>query len=445
MSIVEAVPVILGRDGRPIRQIKIHRKQAEVLAAEERFRVCPWGRRSGKSELGVLWTLAQTQRYRAAGVKGIAWLIFPQYLHATTAWRKIHKMAPDGWITSVVGNENIPRAIEFGSVRLEFRSAAHPETLVSEGLLFCWIDECGIIKDRVWGESIRPTLMDRASPAFFTGSPKGNNWYKKLYNQGFDMNPKYDHIKSFGKDQKFGYSSHINPFIVQSELSEISADMTEMKFRQEIMAEFLTGEGSVFRRVREQVMTQENKNAWVDAQKIMRSGWKSVGTTCVLGVDVARMKDWTVIVGMDRDFHVTYFDRFNKINWPEQKARIKAAYHKLGRPAVVIDSTHGSVGDPIQQDLVNDGIRAYPFEFTGQSKGPLIESLVLGIEQGTVWMPDEPTLINELELFEGKQSSIGRWSYAAPDTQHDDCVIALALAYHGAQRYGDVGVTFAKR
>lgn len=441
-QIVDAEPVILGRDGLPISQIKIHRKQAEVLASDKRFIVCPWGRRSGKSELGVLWTLMQAHKLRTQGVKGVAWLIFPAYLHSVSAWRKIHRMAPEGWITSVSGNENLPGHITFGTVRVEFRSAAKPEKLVSEGLLFAWIDECGIIKERTWGESIRPTLMDRAAPAFFSGSPKGPNWYRDLYVQGWSNEPQFDHIKSFGISPKFGFSSHINPFIVQSELESMRADMTERTYRQEILAEFLTGEGAVFRRVREQVMLPENKGSWVDSRKEIRAGWGSVGKTVVLGIDVARYQDWTVIIGMDKNFKVTYFDRFNQIDYPIQKARMKAAYHKLGKPAIVIDSTHGSIGDPIHSDLVREGIRAFPFQFTSVSKGPMIEELVLGIEQGKVWLIDEPVMINELELFDGHLRPTGKMMYGAPAGKHDDVVSALGMAFWGVKKYGDSGLTF---
>lgn len=444
MSVIDAERVLLGRDGLPIKQIKIHRKQAEVLAATERFLVCAWARRTGKSELGVLWVLMQAHKYRSQGVKGVAWIVCPGYSHTVTIWRKIHRLVPEGWITSQSGNENLPGHITFGSVRIEFKSAAKPERLVGEGLLFCLIDECGIIKERTWNESLRPTLMDRAAPVFFSGSPKGNNWYYDMYQHGWDPDPKYDHIKSFGIDRKFGYSSYINPFIpnVNEEIAQIRTDMTERTFRQEIMAEFLTGEGAVFRRIREQVMLPHNQLAWADKDGLIRQGWGKVGKTICLGIDLARFKDWSVIVGMDKYFRVSYFDRFQQIDYPIQKARIKAAYHKLGKPTIVLDSTHGSVGDPIAADLVADGIRVHKFEFTGVSKGPLVEDVVIGLEQGKIWLPDEPIMINELELFDGKMRESGKMFYSAPPNKHDDVVMSLCLAYFGARRFGDSGITF---
>jgi hypothetical protein len=40
-------------------------------------------------------------------------------------------------------------------------------------------------------------------------------------------------------------------------------------------------------------------------------------------------------------------------------------------------------------------------------------------------------LRHEIRAFVSKQLPSGAWQYAAQNGAHDDCVIALALAWHG--------------
>ncbi len=44
-------------------------------------------------------------------------------------------------------------------------------------------------------------------------------------------------------------------------------------------------------------------------------------------------------------------------------------------------------------------------------------------------MPDDPQVIDELELYEYKVSKSGNVSYSAPEGFHDDIVMALCLAW----------------
>jgi hypothetical protein len=70
------------------------------------------------------------------------------------------------------------------------------------------------------------------------------------------------------------------------------------------------------------------------------------------------------------------------------------------------------------------------FTTTAQSKGPLIESLVLAIEKREVTLLNDPVLINELEAYERTVSKeTGRSKYSAPEGMHDDVVISCALGW----------------
>ena len=394
---------------------RLHSDQLRAFESDARAIVIAAGRRWGKSELGVMWALRGAHNDRLAGIPGISWWVAPTHVTNRPIWRKMFRIAPPGWITGQRGTEGDPDFIELGPARIEFKTAEHPERLVAEGLRRVNIDECGIVKEAVWRESILPTLIDHRAPAMLMGTPKGRNWFFHMANRGHDpADP--DVLTITGP-------SYANPFIDRAEVERLASEMPERLYRQEILAQFLDDEGAVFRGVRDCVQASYDR-----------------GPTEVIGVDLAKHSDFTVLTGMDADRRVTYFDRFREVSWPLQKERIINAAGK--RIKVLLDST--GVGDPILDDLVQAGVSIDGFKFTNASKQQLVENLAIGIEQRDITLPDEPVMVNELEAFEFEVGRTGVVRYNAPEGAHDDCVISLALAYWAAKRArrsGDLGIT----
>lgn len=408
--------------GRSIAEVEYHEGQVAVLTGPERFKICTAGRRWGKSETGGTWTLLKAQEARRRGMRGVGWVVAPTIKHLRTNWRKIINLAPKGWITHTTGSLWHPDSITIGgTVTIEFRSAHKPENLVGEGLLFLWADECGLIKETAWNESLRPTLVDYAAPALLTGTPKGRNWYHRMAMRGMDP---LDDEHGF-----YGGTSYENPFVPWDEVDKLADEMTERAYEQEILARFLANEGAVFK----------DPRAAVARMAKQYGGRLSTAPTVVMGIDLARRHDFTVIIGLDAQKNVTYFERIREIDWPFQKARIKAVYERLGGPAIVIDQT--GVGDSFVQDLQLEIFNVQGFIFTPASKKQLVENLVIGFETEQIGLPDEPVLVNELEIFDMKVTAHGNTRYTAPEGAHDDCVMALGLANLGAERYGDLGIT----
>lgn len=153
------------------------------------------------------------------------------------------------------------------------------------------------------------------------------------------------------------------------------------------------------------------------------------GESYVVGVDLARHMDWTVIsVVNEADHKQVYVDRFNQIDWALQRARIEAVVRRYNNGLVRIDAT--GVGDPIAQDLMAAGLRVEPYVFTNQSKKNLINNLALKLEQDDIKIIQEPEQIKELEIFSWEKTASGNIRYEAPEGQHDDCVMALALSVY---------------
>ena len=127
---------------------------------------------------------------------------------------------------------------------------------------------------------------------------------------------------------------------------------------------------------------------------------------------------------------VVDYDRFNGVDWSLQRGRVVNMYNKW-KPDVIV-AEENSIGSPNIEALQDEGLPVQPFMTTAKSKPPLIRSLVLAFERGEITCLDDPVIKGELMSYEGKTNANNRTQYSAPDGMHDDCVIALALAWHGA-------------
>ncbi len=151
------------------------------------------------------------------------------------------------------------------------------------------------------------------------------------------------------------------------------------------------------------------------------------GHLYVMGVDLGKSQDFTVITVYDRTSNYqVYQDRFNILEWPYQKAKIASISRKYNNALVILDAT--GVGSPIYDDLNRAGVPISPFHFTNSTKKDIIEKLSIAIEQRYIRMlPSEETL-QEFDSYEFNYTKSGLVSYNARSGMHDDIVIAHALA-----------------
>ena len=138
--------------------------------------------------------------------------------------------------------------------------------------------------------------------------------------------------------------------------------MPEIKFRQEILAEFVDSGGMVFKGL-------ENVLDSVPEEPIP-------GEFYVIGVDLGRHEDFTVIsVGKLSEMRQVYRERFNRTDWDYIKERVRYIYQHYNKGSIMIDST--GYGDPIYEDLAKEGINIHGMNLNVSSKPAIIENLQL--------------------------------------------------------------------
>jgi len=112
-----------------------------------------------------------------------------------------------------------------------------------------------------------------------------------------------------------------------------------------------------------------------------------------------------------------------------QVARLKAMAERY-KPSLIV-AEQNAMGEPLVELLQREGLPVMGFQTTQRSKILAIEDLMLAFERGEIKILPERVLINELQAFEMTRLPSGTIRYSAPQGLHDDCVISLALAWHG--------------
>jgi hypothetical protein len=132
---------------------------------------------------------------------------------------------------------------------------------------------------------------------------------------------------------------------------------------------------------------------------------------------------------MTRDRKVVFVDRFRKMPWTSQVARIKASIDRYDVHATTVDTT--GPGEPIYEALRAEGLFVKSYKFSAKSKPDLINNLAMFFEKGLITLPKPklwPEGIDELESYEYNTTLAGTLQMSAPSGYYDDCVIALGLA-----------------
>jgi phage terminase large subunit-like protein len=361
------------------------------------------GRRFGKTRLGVMECLEVAAR------GGRAYWVAPTYKVSEVGWRPLRQIAAR--IPGVVVNKSERTVTMSNNGMVTIRSADGEGGLRGEGLDFVVLDEAAYIRPEVWKEELRPSLSDRLGRALFISTPRGRNWFWEMYMRGAN-----------GEDdwQSWTFPTAANPYINPSEIEVARRELPEIVFRQEYLAEFVDMEGGVFRRVTECATADHHPVARDDCQYIA-------------GVDVAASVDYTVVsVGEVRSRQMVAMDRFTRVDFPALEDRLAAIYARYQMTAMTIEAN--SIGQPVIDHLRARGLNVIPFTTTSATKHALVINLQAAFEHGNLRILDNSTLIGELLSFESKRTASGGFTYSAPDGMHDDCVMSLAILWHGMNR-----------
>ena len=283
------------------------------------------------------------------------------------------------------------------------------------------VNEAGLVAKlgEAWNNAIRPTLTDLKGDAFFFGTPKGRNTFHALYCLGAD--PQHEDWAAWQMP------TSANPYIDPTEIEAARRQMPERAFQQEYLAAFLEDGGGVFRNIHNSVIKGERANSP-----------RMAGREYVMGVDLARTEDFTVLTVLNDLGEQVFFDRLQTVSWERQVTRI-VDVAGIYQATIWLDAT--GLGDPIWEAVedralargVNVKIEGYKFSGTA-AKRQVIDALAIALEQNRLRLLDVDVQTNELEAYTYTLTASGNVQMSAPEGLHDDTVTALALATWGVNQ-----------
>lgn len=300
------------------------------------------------------------------------------------------------------------------------------------------VDEAAFVRDSVITEVVQPMLADTDGQLVLLSTPCGHNHFWRVWMAG--------QREDSTRVRSFRFPSSDNPHISGSYIEEQRRSLPDRAFRTEYLAEFLEDESRVFA-LRDLDLCRGIFDRIPPAEE----------PRVACGIDWARYGDWTVCAALEtgrRPWKVVALDRYQGMTWEACLERALDFLEKTGACSVFCDAT--SIGDPLLEQMrLRCEARMLPMSveglvFTSPSKRDLVDHLALRVAHADIALPGAETahgrtLLREMELFEYQTRPGGSVSYGAPSGEHDDCVVALALAARAAREMPEFRVYTTSR
>lgn len=369
------------------------------------------GRQGGKTEWGV-WRVLRRAALRPNGQSLVLVPTYRMGLVHSARMRRLTVMLRGEW------KEQKQVLVLPNGHHVWLRSSDRPDA--ARGLTIdatLWVDEAALVAEEAWNAALGCLVAAQDPLVLVTTTPKGKgNWVYRLWTKPGNLNV-----------ARFLFRSQDSPYAGPI-LETLRETMGGAMSLQELEAVFTDDRSSPF------------PPALVER---MMKPLPRRGERWVLGLDLAKERDWTVVTEMNEFGEAWIIGRWQHVAWPDTQARV-VELARARRALVVIDEQFGggyggAMSDYIEKDLGKENVLRVR---TGNPrvKAEIIEGLIGDAEHGRVFVDSEGSWSGDarhelLFMTSTRTVSAGveRVSYQGPssDTEHDDCVISLSLANYG--------------
>lgn len=402
--------------------------QERFVRDEHRYTVCVSATKTGKTT-GAAWWLAHAA---SRDPNSLNWWIGPTFDMALPGYKTVLALLGK----AVMKKTERPWVARLwnGAV-VVMKTAQEPEHLRGAGLSRGVLDEAGTpAYDKAW-PIIRTTITATQGPLKIIGNPgdKGGFFWRAV---GWAKDP------SMADWSYHQWNFLDRPTATQAELNEARLEMTESDFRRYYLGEFIEEEGAFFTRVENTFVlapgppppVKQPDGRWIMAAtgEVMPDDYRP--PMYVVGVDPAIKSDFFVASvwknGEPREqVEVSRHKGPPSEQQVEEVQRLSKAYHE----APVLIEVNGP-GGPIWQELCKRGVQAVAFETSGKSKGEILHDYRIDMAYGRLRALKDPVQEREHYAFQALRTAGGTFKYGAPPGEHDDTVMANALANNALRR-----------
>ncbi len=368
--------------------------QRAILDSPARFTITLAATKTGKTSSHIVWLFEQALRCKRGQS---VWWVAPVYQQAEIAFARMKRQVMTTMGSSIfqVNETKLRLTLPTGAL-IQFKSAEKPDNLYGDDVYAAVFDEYTRAREEAWF-ALRSTLTKTQGKCKLIGNVKGRkNWGWKIAERAKGGEDGYEFHKITAWDAVDA------GILAREEVEQAQKDLPDYVFKELYLCE----------------PTDDGANPFGDISGCIAP--LSAAPAVAYGVDLAKYQDWTVIVGLDAQNHVCYFERFRK-DWKQTKDIVSK---RIGRTPAFIDST--GVGDPIVEDIKRLCPAVVGFKYNSTNKQQIMEQLASAVHAGEIYFP-AGEIADEMLNFEFQHSGSGV-KYSAPAGLHDDCVNALALS-----------------
>lgn len=325
-------------------------------------------------------------------------------------------------------NETLLEITFINGSEVFFKSAEQRDALRGysvSGILV--MDECAYLSDDML-ELVMPWTNVYKTPILMVSTPKvKNGFFFRYYEIGVSkMN---DNIISFDWNK---YDTSV--FLSNEMLEQYRKMLPKQQFRSEYMGEFLDGDGMVFTDLNANIGNPQSNNA------------------LYVGIDwaVGGGNDYTSLTIFNNNAEMVDIQYWNDKQTFEQIETITDILMENKNKIMAIQAEDNSIGSPfidlLEKNLKDKGCyslanKIIRFTTTNESKANIVSQFCVGLEQHTLKLLDDNTLISQLSTYEATYNyKTGKVSYNGALGTHDDLVMSTLLAYDAYKKSNKNGV-----
>lgn len=296
----------------------------------------------------------------------------------------------------------------FNGSQVIFKSAEQKEALrgatVKNSILV--IDEGAFVEDDIYFvldpivDATKSPVMIISTPLFLSGE------FYERYKRGREGNK---FVKSYDWSE-YDTSALLDP----EKLEYYRENMSPLKFRSEILGEFI----------------EEGSYIFGDIGKCVDSKAAANAVPVYAGIDWGGGDggNSTVLTLISKDRVVRECLRWKDFDSVDLVDVIAEEINKRGLKKVQVEKN--SIGKTFY-DMLKRKVPAGMLKLfitTNDSKREIIEELIKAFQKGTITIPDDPTLKKQLQHYAQEKTKTG-YTYNGADGVEDDYVMSLAFAY----------------
>ena len=290
------------------------------------------------------------------------------------------------------------------------------------------LDECAYLSnDEIY--TLLPLLNANNAPLLICSTPfTMEGYFYDMWMLGLDGSN--SNVKSFD----WAKEDEISRFLTDERKQFYKATMSPQKYTTEVMGDFLTNDGLLFKNIENCVINTPSQTTYI-----------------YIGIDFATGNDgdYTVMTVLNQNAEMVEQYRTNNLTPMQQVEWLYSLIEQLSHLYTIrkIVGEKNSIGavyiDALNQRLSKIRTQITDFVTTNKSKQYLVTSLQIAFENEMIKILNKPILLNELRRYEAEININTKVIRYNGKGANDDCVMSLMFAYYAYKNnFGNYSISF---